>query len=90
MFRGTIFVFTTCLKQIFLDTTEFGGYCPRGYIRKVYYINAIYTKSRHDLPSNTIYARASEEFFQGGGSRAFPKIFSRGGPKVVKFVFFLS
>jgi len=32
---------------------------------------------------------ASEEFFPGG-SRDFPKFFSSGGPKVVKFGFYLS
>jgi len=31
-----------------------------------------------------------KDFFQGGSVGDFPKIFSRGGPKVVKFVFYPS
>ena len=50
-------MFIICLKQIFLNTTDFGDtkklavVDPRGYIRKVYYLNEIYTKLRHNLPS---------------------------------------
>jgi len=31
-----------------------------------------------------------KDFFQGGASRGFPKIFFQGGPKVVKFGFYPS
>jgi len=37
-----------------------------------------------------LQAWASEGFFPGGSVGDFPKIFSRGGPKVVKFVFYPS
>jgi len=59
IFRGTIFVFAICLKQICLDTTEtevtknwkLGGTSPEypcGDMRNVYYMNEIYTKLRHN------------------------------------------
>jgi len=40
--------------------------------------------------SKTLMHGRRKDFFQGGASRGFPKIFFQGGPKVVKFVFYPS